>query len=175
MEETLTYEETLVIVEKFMRDSGIRDFCAYVCKGHCCENCFESSKSCIKNEKRRLPCSIFICGKLLEVLKLNERQKNAYTSLGTKIQNEINIIMTGTTGSSDCYFSVNTPKIQKQFSISKELINEFNKVFNKEKIYQMQKDLRNITELLRYRIFASIQKRLDKTINSIEGFRIDMR
>ena len=62
MKHGLTYQETLDIVEKFMIDSGIRQFCTEICKGLCCMNCYEDNpKACHRQEGRRLPCSIHVC------------------------------------------------------------------------------------------------------------------
>lgn len=60
----LTYQETLELVEKFMINSGIRNFCTNVCHGGCCGYCHKYPKvSCFNNEGRRLMCSIFVCEK----------------------------------------------------------------------------------------------------------------
>lgn len=52
-----SYQESLDIVEKFMIDSGIREYCESICKGKCCIGCYDSSNACFKNEGRRLACS----------------------------------------------------------------------------------------------------------------------
>jgi len=59
----MDYQETLQLVEDFMINSGIRNYCTNICKGECCGNCYSHNKeACHKNEGRRLACSIFICG-----------------------------------------------------------------------------------------------------------------
>jgi hypothetical protein len=58
---TLDYHQTLEIVENFMTETGIRDFCTNVCKGSCCGKCYTSDNACHKHEGRRLACSAFVC------------------------------------------------------------------------------------------------------------------
>ncbi|MCX6743037.1 MAG: hypothetical protein NT116_02255 [Candidatus Parcubacteria bacterium] len=59
------YQETLDKIEKFMNDSGIRDFCSEQCHGKCCSGCYEKNPdACHRNEGRRLACSAFICSSL---------------------------------------------------------------------------------------------------------------
>jgi len=57
----MDYYETLNVVENFMIESGIRDYCTNICGGICCGNCYKSDNACHKNEGRRLTCSIFLC------------------------------------------------------------------------------------------------------------------
>jgi hypothetical protein len=57
----LTHDETLELVEEFMRKSGIRRYCSDFCRGHCCGKCYNSDNACRKNEGRRLACSIYLC------------------------------------------------------------------------------------------------------------------
>ena len=60
--DTYNYEQTLEIVENFMIETGIRNFCTEICKGQCCGRCYESNKNaCHKHEGRRLACSAYIC------------------------------------------------------------------------------------------------------------------
>jgi hypothetical protein len=59
---TLTFEEVLDIVEKFMINSSIRRYCTEICKGKCCMECYTNNpKSCRHCEDRRLTCSIYTC------------------------------------------------------------------------------------------------------------------
>lgn len=63
----LTYQEALDIVEKFMINSGIRQYCTEICKGGCCMDCYEDNpNSCRHCEGRRLPCSMYTCYELRE-------------------------------------------------------------------------------------------------------------
>lgn len=75
MKHELTYQETLAIVEKFMIDSGIRQYCVKVCKGACCCSCHDGPEVCRHHEGRRLICSIFICYALLCQFSEKERKK----------------------------------------------------------------------------------------------------
>ena len=62
----ISYKETLGLIEELMINSYIRKYCSNVCKGRCCENCYNKNPdSCRHHEGRRLPCSIFICGDML--------------------------------------------------------------------------------------------------------------
>lgn len=59
-----TYLQTLEIVEKFMKDSGIRKFCSTSCKGACCMGCdYQGDRGCTQ-EPRNLLCSITMCSLL---------------------------------------------------------------------------------------------------------------
>ena len=63
----LGYFELLDLVNDFMDESGIRDFCKNTCEGICCSHghnkCYNTEYSCSNNEgdNKRLPCSIWIC------------------------------------------------------------------------------------------------------------------
>lgn len=64
----ISYKETLELVEKFMIDSHIRKYCSEICKGKCCENCYNKNpQSCRHHEGRRLPCSVFLCSDILSL------------------------------------------------------------------------------------------------------------
>jgi len=76
-----TYEEALEIVEKFMIESRIRKYCETVCQGRCCPNYYEVGKGWVKCKDsdqsclltgRRLPCSIYLCDELRELLPNNK-------------------------------------------------------------------------------------------------------
>ena len=69
----ISYKRAMEIVEKFMEETGIRDFCTNYCRGWCCneagdENgCYEGKNSCAKIG-RKLECSMFICNQLRDVI-----------------------------------------------------------------------------------------------------------
>lgn len=72
----LNYQEALDIVEKFMIDSGIREYCTKICKGKCCGSCQKKNdQTCQHHEGRRLSCSIYLCSKIYNVLPLVSRKK----------------------------------------------------------------------------------------------------
>jgi hypothetical protein len=82
----LNYEETVDLIDKFMKDSGIRTFCEHYCKGACCgTECFNSKNACHKNEGRRLACSFYLCQEvayLVMPLRIDTlRQKAKYEAL----------------------------------------------------------------------------------------------
>jgi hypothetical protein len=73
---SLSYQKTLDIVEKFMIDSGIREYCTKICKDHCCASCYkENPNACHPDEGRRLPCSIYLCPEIYNVLSRLNRGK----------------------------------------------------------------------------------------------------
>lgn len=90
----LTYQEALDIVEKFMIDSGIREYCTEICKGGCCMDCYENNpNSCRHCEGRRLSCSIYTCYELREhfpkktgeiIIKVGQDIRNRYYKCGCK-------------------------------------------------------------------------------------------
>ena len=58
----LPYEHTLNIIDKFMIDSGIREFCTNVCGSKCCTGCKDSNPlRCTEMEGRRLSCTTYLC------------------------------------------------------------------------------------------------------------------
>lgn len=60
-----SYDEVLSLVETFMIDSGIREYCTEKCQGHCCEKCRElRPETCSKTDGRRLACSVFLCSEM---------------------------------------------------------------------------------------------------------------
>jgi hypothetical protein len=60
-----SYEELLAVVEKFMIDSGIREYCTEKCQGHCCQECRERRpETCFNTDGRRLACSVFLCSEM---------------------------------------------------------------------------------------------------------------
>lgn len=85
MEHLLTYNEALSKIENFMISTGIRKFCSDSCKGKCCLGCYDSEKSCVKNEGRRLSCSIWVCNEMLNLV-FNDRDKLRMTILKDKIE-----------------------------------------------------------------------------------------
>ena len=126
-----SYREALNIVEDFMIKSGIRKYCEMVCKGQCCgsyrdkedgkfHKCWESKNACWKNEGRRLPCSIFICSWLLELLPDADELAEIREEI---VQTLWNIMK------ENPYYHPNTPKIQQEFSIEKEIMDKI-KSFN---------------------------------------------
>ena len=73
---SLSYEEMLAVVEKFMIDSKIRQYCTEICKGKCCGSCSEKNKqTCSRHEKRRLSCSIYLCAEMLNLFSVKDRRQ----------------------------------------------------------------------------------------------------
>lgn len=117
-EEYYSYQETLEIVEKFMIDSGIREYCEKICKGRCCGSCFDSEKACFKNEGRRLPCSLYICGNLKRYL--NSKLRDKWYAAAVEVERTIDELL----GFQNPYWNVNTPELQKAFKVRKSLIDD---------------------------------------------------
>ena len=73
--DTLTYQETTDIVEKFMIDTKIRKYCTEICKGKCCGSCYtKNDQACHLSEGRRLCCSIFLCFSLHNKFSIETRK-----------------------------------------------------------------------------------------------------
>ena len=85
--EYLTAGQTLNIIEKLMIDSGTRNYCTDICKGICCEDCYtENKEACHLCEKRRLPCSIYLCRNI--TLLLDDKTNKKYRKLKNLITTE---------------------------------------------------------------------------------------
>lgn len=70
-------------INKFMVDSGIRDFCRDYCKGKCCcEVRKECGESC-KTGKVPITCSLYVCYSLAHLLGLEK-----YYDLAERIINK---------------------------------------------------------------------------------------
>jgi hypothetical protein len=83
----LTYQETLDIVEKFMIESKIRQYCTEICKGACCMDCYEiNPNACRHHEGRRLPCSMFTCYELRQYF--SERIEKILIKAGQDIRDK---------------------------------------------------------------------------------------
>ena len=110
-DEYYSYREALEIVEDFMVKSGIRKYCETICKGYCCGLCSESENACFRNEGRRLPCSIYLCKPLLEIVP----NKETLFDLIEDIELTLREIM-----EDNPYFNPNTKDVQAKFHISKK-------------------------------------------------------
>lgn len=87
---SLSYQKTLAIVEKFMIDSGIREYCTKVCKGRCCDTCRKTNKETYHlHEKRRLSCSIFLCTKITDLF--STKTKSSVQNVATCINEQYKV------------------------------------------------------------------------------------
>lgn len=117
----LNYKDTLEIVEKFMINSGIREYCTKICKGKCCSGCYElNPKACWRCEGRRLSCSIYLCNDLLIFFgtidkKILKTILNARANI-TKEYRKYSI--------HNIYFNLPNNKFFKQSRFSKTAINK---------------------------------------------------
>ena len=140
---TLTFKETLAIVEEFMIASKIRQYCTEICKGQCCMNCYtDNSNSCRHCEGRRLTCSIYTCYELR--CKLSEETRTILIEVGHSIRAQYHKSNIG-----DVYFKppdkTFTETARFPMSIKKEL-----KKINIEKVKKVMINL-IITEIKIYR------------------------
>jgi len=114
-EYTYTYKEALEVVEDFMIDSGIREYCETVCRGYCCGLCSFGENACFKNEGRRLPCSIYLCTALLDLFP----DKDILEDLRDEIAGSLTVIM-----DDNPFFNPNTKEIQAKFHIPRRDIDK---------------------------------------------------
>ena len=113
-----SYQESLDIVEKFMIDSGIREYCETICKGKCCGGCYESKYACRKNEGRRLSCSTMICEELRNFI-FSDETKRSYENIDhcmwRKFITDCDL--------TDIHFNVHTDYVKSKFKIAKRFFN----------------------------------------------------
>ncbi len=137
---TYTYQQTLSIVEKFMKDSGIREYCSKVCKGGCCRGlpnvkkmCYDTDIACYRNEGRRLACSIYVgYGCFFYPIfyeKSNYEQKVMSVKYWTIICVVIEHIRSVVEKHVDnAYYRINTPEIQSNCSFNCKIIDQIKQI-----------------------------------------------
>jgi len=134
MKTSISYKDSLDIIEKFMEESGLRNYCTYICKGKCCQGCYTSKNSCYKNEGRRISCSIFICEQLnyfltrcaddLYIVNKDESYKNyiyLFGKLRGFIYSHIDQTLYAYMGYS-IYFKPHTKELIETIKFSKQLL-----------------------------------------------------
>ena len=114
------YNEALDRIEYFMKKTKIRKYCTKICKGYCCNGCYESEHACHLHEGRRLACSYFLCT-MLKSLLFNEAENKLYTQLRLAI----NTSLSTTTRYRNIYFKPYTPEQINNFRVSKILMDKF--------------------------------------------------
>lgn len=122
--DTYTYNETLTIVESFMVDSGIRDYCTKICKGACCKECYTAEYACHKNEGRRLSCSTFICAELINIIFKHTTSRTKYLHVLDSIRHCLYDVM----GCVNVFYTVHTKVIQESFRIPKKYTTPVKKI-----------------------------------------------
>jgi hypothetical protein len=115
------YNQALERIEEFMVKSGVRDYCVNVCKGKCCQGCYETENACHKNEGRRLKCSWFICSDLTRNI-FKDKMTN-YWELGALISEALarsngNKII-------NAYFHPYPNDVMEKFSIDEKFFDEY--------------------------------------------------
>ena len=117
MKETLNYEETLALVETFLIDSGIRQYCTQNCKGECCES-LRPKCTTVNCRTRKLSCSVYICSALLSVC-FNKQTRINYYKLRSLMSDELK---RNTDYIGDRFYTHKTPQeIINNFKISKKV------------------------------------------------------
>lgn len=129
----ISYEKALHRIEKFMGDSGIRDFCSNHCYGACCTECYTSTAACHKNESRRLACSFFICFALRELL-FNDYEQETYQKVSNIIIEEMRKVVGG---HRNVYFTVNDKVIRDAFKVDIKILSMLNKLSVKKIQYKI--------------------------------------
>lgn len=120
---TYIYKETVEIVEEFMKETRIREYCTQVCKGYCCHTCYGSKNACRKNEGRRLACSIFVCIALRNTIFPEKRDRLIYNKANRDILTELDRHTTG-----NPYFVPYQENVIRDFRISKCTLNKLKKI-----------------------------------------------
>lgn len=103
--ESFSYKESLQLVNKFIVDTGIRDFCSHTCKGACCRNIKDCSITC---QEVPLTCASVVCRELDQALSFTKLYEK-YWEFNTKFSEYLLKWVTR-----DTFFSPsNLPKIKK--------------------------------------------------------------
>lgn len=124
----VSYTETLNKIEKFMKDSGIRDICSNLCMGRCCGDCYKSEKACHKNEGRRLPCSFYMCYSLKKLV-FTDHEEKIFDAVDRIVRIKIREVTTGyNPGYSNVYFNVTDQSTRNKFSIDIDILNKLDKI-----------------------------------------------
>jgi len=126
------YDKAVSKIEKFMKDSGIRNICSNYCMGHCCDSCYGSEEACHKNEGRRLACSFYLCYSLRQLL-LTKYEEKIFSAVDRIIKDKIRMVIRIRTGIEsytypNIYFKVNNQSVRDKFSIDINVLNRLNKI-----------------------------------------------
>jgi len=118
------YKEVLNRIEQFMESSHIRKYCTDICKGDCCNGCYESNKACHKNEGRRLACSCFLCAQLITFVFPTGKERYKYNKLSEAIRNALRKA-DDRWQYHNVYFEPYTSKQMENFRIRKSLFDQY--------------------------------------------------
>jgi len=133
----LRYKKTLDIVEKFMIDSRIREYCTDICKGRCCEDCYQKNKyACHRQEGRRLPCSIYLCTSLYR--RFSEKDIKTLSKVRVTVLKECRCF-----AKDNVYFNTPTKKFFKQSMFPLKIIGKLDKNMAKRINIIMTKLIKN--------------------------------
>lgn len=111
-----------------MERSGIRRLCTHVCKGTCCQGCYNSRKACHINEGRRLSCSLYLCHDIYSRIWHNNcRHGEEYYKIKDAILEALKSAVRANGLRSNIYFTVHTPEIQRKFKVLSSKV-DFRKV-----------------------------------------------
>lgn len=142
MNNTLNYKEATDLMEKFMMDSGIRDFCTNLCKGMCCESLDKECKT--KCTERNLSCGTYVCPALVHSV-FNMSLAKRYYKIRQLIMPKLNELTQLFDGR--CIYTDYVPiEVQKEFSISKR---KFFKFFpSNTELYRVYSKIYNLKTLI---------------------------
>lgn len=124
------HDETLEVVEKFLRKTCIKMFCTEVCVGACCAGCYISNpEACHRKEGIRLACSCFLCPEIKRYLKemsITTCSLTAYNKVSEALHRIINDIHV----SGSIYFSAPSKEEMEGFRTSRTNLLMLNKYVN---------------------------------------------
>jgi len=122
------YAKAVNIIEKFMKNSGIRAICSNYCMGRCCGTCYTSERACHKNEGRRLACSFYICYSLKELV-FTDYEKTVFDSVDRLVGGEIRVAISSSGKPyPNIYFDINDQSARNKFSIDINILNKLDKI-----------------------------------------------
>ena len=137
----LNYSQTMGVVEKFMINSRIREYCTDICKGQCCNKCYKENKeACHRQEGRRLSCSVFLCGGLRRLFP--KETKYLLLIIQQHIRRQYFCF-----SSQNCYFCVPSEKFFRKSRFNSELIHQLTDEKSREIKKTMDILIREKTEI----------------------------
>ena len=158
METSISYKDSLDIIEKFMEESGLRNYCTYICKGKCCGICYTSKNACHKNEGRRISCSIFMCNQLnyllnrcaddISIVNKDEFHKNyiyLFGKLRGYIYSHIEKTLQAYVGY-NVYFKPHTKELIETIKFSKQLLELL--LVDYHSVHYMAKSIKSCLEFM---------------------------
>ena len=119
---TLNYQQVLALVEAFVVETGLRDFCSNTCHGKCCQGCYNSPNACHQNEGRRLPCSIYFCSRVSECIGKDNPAGGVWLSAWYDLRFKALQQLDAMLRPANPYFAVNKSKLVRKFRLPETLV-----------------------------------------------------